>query len=210
MTLTEDVDKMDVPLAPMPAEIEEADFRTELEALIPQLRAFARSLCGQRDLADDLAQEALMKAWAARAKFQAGTNLRAWVFIILRNVFLSQMRRARFKGDWNQEAAEKMLAAPARQVQQLQMSDMQRALMRLPAAQREALILVGAGGLAYEEVAEICGCAVGTVKSRVARARAALERVLTDGTCPPRASCDTAAAAAGDAILDEVDRLTGK
>jgi len=210
MTLTEDGEKMDLPLAPLPTELEEVDFRTELEALIPQLRAFARSLCGQRDLADDLAQEALMKAWAARAKFQAGTNLRAWVFIILRNVFLSQMRRARFKGDWNQEAAEKMLAAPARQMQQLQMSDMQRALMRLPAAQREALILVGAGGLAYEEVAEICGCAVGTVKSRVARARAALERVLSDGTCPPRTSCDIAAASAGDAILDEVDRLTGK
>jgi RNA polymerase sigma-70 factor (ECF subfamily) len=201
---------MDLPAAPSSTPPEEADFRTELEALIPQLRAFARSLCGQRDLADDLVQEALLKAWAARAKFQIGTNLRAWIFIILRNVFLSQMRRARFKGDWNQEAAERILAAPARQIQQLQMSDLQRALMRLPDAQREALILVGAGGLAYEEVAEICGCAVGTVKSRVARARVALERVLADGTCPPRTSCDTAAAAAGEAILDEVERLIGK
>lgn len=208
--LTEDREKMDLPPVPSSTPPEEADFRTELEALIPQLRAFARSLCGQRDLADDLAQEALLKAWAAREKFQIGTNLRAWVFIILRNVFLSQMRRARFKGDWNQEAAERILAAPARQMQQLQMSDLQRALMRLPDAQREALILVGAGGLAYEEVAEICGCAVGTVKSRVARARVALERVLADGTCPPRASCDTAAAAAGEAILDEVERLIGK
>jgi RNA polymerase sigma-70 factor (ECF subfamily) len=208
--LTEDRDKMDLPPAPSSTSLQEAAFRVELEALIPQLRAFARSLCGQRDLADDLAQEALLKAWAARDKFQIGTNLRAWVFIILRNVFLSQMRRARFKGDWNQEAAERILAAPARQVQQLQMSDLQRALMRLPDAQREALILVGAGGLAYEEVAEICGCAVGTVKSRVARARVALERIFADGTCPPRSSCDTAAAAASEAILDEVDRITGK
>jgi RNA polymerase sigma-70 factor (ECF subfamily) len=208
--LTEDRDEMDLPSAPSSAPLQEAHFRAELEALIPQLRAFARSLCGQRDLADDLAQEALLKAWAARDKFQIGTNLRAWVFIILRNVFLSQMRRARFKGDWNQEAAERILAAPPRQMQQLQMSDLQRALMRLPDAQREALILVGAGGLAYEEVAEICGCAVGTVKSRVARARVALERVLADGTCPPRTSCDVAAAAAGEAILDEVERLIGK
>lgn len=185
-------------------------FRGELEALIPQLRAFARSLCGQRDFADDLAQEALLKAWAARDRFEAGTNLRAWVFIILRNVFLSQMRRNRFRGDWNEETAERTLSAPARQEQQMQMSDLQRSLMRLPPAQREALILIGAGGLAYEEVAEICGCAVGTVKSRVARARVALERVMNDGSCPPRSTSTTRAVAASDDILDEVDRIIAK
>lgn len=201
---------MDVPTNSLANWLRDENFRTELEALIPQLRAFARSLCGQKDLADDLAQEALLKAWAARDKFEAGTNLRAWLFIILRNVFLSQMRRARFRGDWNQDSAERTLAAPARQEQQLQMSDLQRALMQLPEAQREALILIGAGGLAYEEVASICGCAVGTVKSRVARARTALEKVLSDGSCPPRSSCDTTGSDVSKVILDEVDKIIGR
>lgn len=196
--------------ARLAAWLRDEGFRKELEALIPQLRAFARSLCGQRDLADDLAQEALLKAWAARDRFEAGTNLRAWVFIILRNVFLSQMRRNRFRGDWNEETAERTLSAPARQEQQMQMSDLQRALMRLPPAQREALILIGAGGLAYEEVAEICNCAVGTVKSRVARARVALERVMNDGSCPARSTSTIGALAASDDILDEVDRIIAK
>ena len=81
--------------------------------MIPHLRAFGRSLSGSRDLADDLVQETLLKAWAARKRFQAGTNMRAWTFIILRNLFLSQMRRARFKGEWDDVTAAKILAAPA-------------------------------------------------------------------------------------------------
>ena len=95
--------------------------------------------------------------------------MRAWTFIILRNLFLSQMRRARFKGEWDDITAAKILAAPASQDRHIELGDMQRALMHLPQPQREALILVGAGGFAYEEAAEICGCAVGTIKSRVAR-----------------------------------------
>ena len=192
-----------------PSPLIEDEFRVELEALIPQLRAFARSLCGGRDMADDLVQDTLLKAWAARGSFRAGTNMRAWTFIILRNVFLSQMRRARFKGEWNQEAAEQRLATPAAQEKQLQLSDLQRALLCLPTPQREALILVGAGGLPYEEAAAICGCAVGTIKSRVARARAALESMLADGRCPARATCRTAAGVVGEGILDEVERIIG-
>lgn len=192
---------------PEAAAFDDAQFKGELERLIPQLRAFARSLCGHRELADDLAQEALLKAWAAREKFQPGTNLRAWVFIILRNVFLSQMRRARFKGEWDEGVAARTLSAPAAQEQQMQVSDLQRALMRLPAAQREALILVGAGGFSYEEAAKICDCAIGTIKSRVARARVALERMFLDGTCPPRAENGTQATEAADAILTEVDKI---
>lgn len=187
--------------------ISDTEFKLELERLIPQLRAFARSLCGHRELADDLAQEALMKAWAARDKFQPGTNLRAWLFIILRNIFLSQMRRARFRGDWDEGIAARTLSAPAAQEHQMHVSDLQRALMRLPAAQREALILVGAGGFSYEEAAKICDCAVGTIKSRVARARTALERMFTDNTCPPRAENGTQATEAADAILNEVDKI---
>ena len=115
--------------------------------MIPHLRAFGRSLSGSRDLADDLVQETLLKAWAARKRFQAGTNMRAWTFIILRNLFLSQMRRARFKGEWDDVTAAKILAAPASQDRHVELGDMQRALLHLPQPQREALILVGAAAL---------------------------------------------------------------
>jgi RNA polymerase sigma-70 factor (ECF subfamily) len=166
--------------------LSDEEFKQELSRVIPHLRAFGRSLSGNRDLADDLVQETLLKAWAARARFQAGTNMRAWTFIILRNLFLSQMRRARFKGEWDDITANRVLAAPAGQEHHVELSDMQRALMHLPQPQREALILVGAGGFAYEEAAEICGCAVGTIKSRVARGRVALEALLNDGKLPSR------------------------
>ncbi|WP_078103268.1 sigma factor-like helix-turn-helix DNA-binding protein, partial [Staphylococcus aureus] len=127
-----------------------------------------------------------LKAWAARKRFQAGTNMRAWTFIILRNLYLSQMRRARFKGEWDDLVADRLLAAPASQDRHVELSDMQRALLHLPQPQREALILVGAGGFAYEEAAEICQVAVGTIKSRVARGRVALEHLLSEGQLPSR------------------------
>lgn len=161
-------------------------FKRELAQVIPHLRAFGRSLSGNRDLADDLVQETLLKAWAARSRFQAGTNMRAWTFIILRNLFLSQMRRARFRGEWDELTASRILAAPASQDRHIELADMQRALLHLPQSQREALILVGAGGFSYEEAADICDCAVGTIKSRVARGRVALETLLSEGRLGPR------------------------
>ena len=179
-------DVVDSGVPPDPVPLSDPDFKDELAAVIPHLRAFGRSLSGSRDLADDLVQETLLKAWAARKRFQAGTNMRAWTFIILRNLFLSQMRRARFKGEWDELTAAKILAAPASQDRHIELGDMQRALMHLPQPQREALILVGAGGFAYEEAAEICGCAVGTIKSRVARGRVALEALMTSGKMPSR------------------------
>jgi len=185
------------------------DFKHELAAVIPHLRAFGRSLSGSRDLADDLVQETLMKAWAARERFQSGTNMRAWTFIILRNHFLSQKRRARFTGDWDDLAADRLLAAPAGQDKQLELADMQRGLMQLPENQREALILVGAGGFAYEEAAEICGVAVGTIKSRVARARVALEEILESGALPPRSEGSEQGSNALTEIMSDVDRLSG-
>ena len=166
--------------------LSDPEFKKQLAQVIPHLRAFGRSLSGSRDLADDLVQETLLKAWAARKRFQAGTNMRAWTFIILRNLFLSQMRRARFKGEWDDFTAQRLLAAPAGQDRQVELGDLQRALLQLPQAQREALILVGAGGFAYEEAASICDCAVGTIKSRVARGRAALETILSEGLLPSR------------------------
>src|SRR5690348_14442776 len=90
--------------------LSDGEFKEQLALVIPHLRAFGRSLSGSRDLADDLVQETLLKAWAARKRFQAGTNMRAWTFIILRNLFLSQMRRARFKGEWDDITASKILA----------------------------------------------------------------------------------------------------
>ena len=180
-------DGQDVVEEPVPhVPLSDDEFKKQLAQVIPHLRAFGRSLSGNRDLADDLVQETLLKAWAARLRFQAGTNMRAWTFIILRNLFLSQMRRARFKGEWDELTASKLLAAPASQDRHVELGDMQRALLHLPQPQREALILVGAGGFAYEEAAEICGCAVGTIKSRVARGRVALEALLSDGKLPSR------------------------
>lgn len=183
-------------------------FRAELGAVIPHLRAFARSLSGSRDLADDLVQEALLKAWNARQRFQAGTNMRAWTFIILRNVFLSQMRRNRFRGEWDDLVAERVLAAPASQDRNVELADLHRAMQLLPAAQREALILIGAGGFAYEEAAEICGVAVGTIKSRVARGRSALEELIGSGHLPKRDSADLGGTEAMAEIMDEVDQLS--
>ncbi len=191
--------------------LSDAAFREQLALVIPHLRAFGRSLSGSRDLADDLVQETLMKAWGARARFQAGTNMRAWTFIILRNLFLSQMRRARFRGEWDDLAAERLLAAPAGQDRHVELADLHRALQHLPQPQREALILVGAGGFAYEEAAEICGVAVGTIKSRVARGRVALEALLSEGRLPSRRH-DRRAGGRGalDAIMAEVDQLSAR
>ena len=192
-----------------PVPLPDDEFKDQLAQVIPHLRAFGRSLSGSRDLADDLVQETLLKAWAARKRFQAGTNMRAWTFIILRNLFLSQMRRARFKGEWDEITASKMLAAPASQDRHVELTDMQRALLHLPQPQREALILVGAGGFAYEEAAEICGCAVGTIKSRVARGRVALEALLTDGKLPSRREHENEGGrSALQSIMSEVDELS--
>lgn len=188
--------------------LSDAEFKRELAAVIPHLRAFGRSLSGSRDLADDLVQETLLKAWAARERFQAGTNMRAWTFIILRNYYLSQMRRSRFRGEWDDLAADRLLAAPAGQEKHIELSDMQRALMQLPQPQREALILVGAGGFAYEEAAEICGVAVGTIKSRVARGRAALEQILDQGAIPSRREHEGSAQGVLEEIMEDVERMS--
>lgn len=190
--------------------LSDPEFKQQLAIVIPHLRAFGRSLSGSRDLADDLVQETLLKAWAARKRFQAGTNMRAWTFIILRNLYLSQMRRARFKGEWDDLVADRILAAPASQDRHVELNDLQRALLHLPQPQREALILVGAGGFAYEEAAEICGVAVGTIKSRVARGRVALETLLTEGQLPSRSlsAPNPGGRTALDTIMGEVDELS--
>lgn len=181
---------------------EKADFKKELTEVIPHLRAFARGLCGRPDMADDLVQETMLKAWAAQNRFEPGTSMRAWTFVILRNAYLTEMRRNRFRGEYDEGVAERILTAPAGQEEPLHLSDMHRALLTLPAERREALLLVGAGGFSYEEAAEICGCAIGTIKSRVGRARAALTSMLEDGDIPQRSLDDSSA---HRAILEELD-----
>lgn len=178
------------------------EFKREMLAVIPHLRAFARGLCGRPDLADDLVQETLLKAWAAQDRFEPGTSMRAWTFVILRNAYLTDMRRNRFRADYDETVAERILVAPAGQEGPLHLSDMHRALLQLPPERREALLLVGAGGFSYEEAAQICQCAVGTIKSRVGRARAALTLMMENGQIPRRSGKD---AIAHDAIMGELD-----
>lgn len=159
-------------------------FHAELERITPHLRAFARTLCGCRERADDLAQETLLKAWAARESYRAGTNFKAWTFTILRNQFYSEARRARFTGEYDQDMAERTLSGFGNQELAVELADVLRALETLPSANREALILAAVGDLAYEEIAEICGIALGTVKSRICRARMMLVAALDGGVLP--------------------------
>jgi RNA polymerase sigma-70 factor (ECF subfamily) len=185
---------------------DDAQFKKDLLELIPFLRAFARSLCGNQETADDLAQETLVKAWQARDMFAPGTNLKAWLFTILRNQFYSDRRRAWRQAPWDQEAAERIPGSAGEQSWAAELSDTARALSCLSDEQREALILVGAGGFSYEDAARICNCAVGTVKSRVARARRSLVSILEgDETLPP--ASQPAEGDAANEIMAQLDRL---
>jgi RNA polymerase sigma-70 factor (ECF subfamily) len=153
-------------------------FRSDLLAAIPSLRAFAVSLAQNADKADDLVQETLVKAWDKQKSFQPGTNLKAWLFTILRNEFYSQMRKRGREVQDSDGAMTARLAVHPSQDGALDLQDFRRALKQLPEDQREAIILIGASGFSYEEAAEICGCAVGTIKSRVSRGRTRLTELL--------------------------------
>ncbi len=185
--------------------IRDEAFRRELVALIPHLRAFARTLSGDPTAADDLAQDAMMKAWDARTSFEMGTNMKAWTFMILRNQFYSEKRRSWRQTQLDQEAAERTLVAVDNPEAPVALDELRLGLAMLPLEQREALILVGAGGFAYEEAAEICECAVGTVKSRVSRARRALQGILESGSYHRDGS---SAGEAMNAILASAERLS--
>lgn len=153
-------------------------FKQAMLAALPSLRAFALSLSGRPDRADDLVQETVMKAWAKQDDFRLGTNMQAWLVTILRNSYYTQMRkRGREVQDSEGTFTSRLSVAPSHDGV-MDMADFRRALNDLPADQREALLLVGASGFSYEEAAEICGCAIGTVKSRVSRARTRLQAVL--------------------------------
>lgn len=149
---------------------------------IPSLRAFAVSLTGNMDRADDLVQDTLMKAWAAFDGFTEGSNLRAWLFTIMRNAFFSQYRKRRREVEDVDGIMAAQLTSDPEQPSHMDLADFQAALATLPMDQREALILIGASGFTYEEAAEICDCAVGTIKSRVNRARQRLMQQLAIGS----------------------------
>ena len=152
--------------------------RDQVLATVPSLRAFAISLCGNIDRADDLVQETLLRAMANIDSFQPGTNMSAWLFTILRNLFRSDYRKRRREVEDAEGNYAKTLKTQPAQNAHLEFEEFRVALDKLPQDQREALILVGASGFSYEDAAAICGCAVGTIKSRVNRARSKLSALL--------------------------------
>ncbi len=153
--------------------------RAAMLSTIPDLRAFAFSLCGSRDQGEDLVQETLLRAWVHLADFREGTNMAAWLFTILRNHFVNECRRRRrWIEDIDGQLAGKVTSLPEQDGWAIS-SDLRDALMRLPVHQRDAVILVGAAGMTLEEAAAICGCEIGTIKSRVHRARARLAALMS-------------------------------
>lgn len=175
--------------------LSDEEFRTQIVERLPKLRAFARSIVGDPAKADDLVQNAIVRALTNADSFGAGTNLTAWLFTILRNNFYSEVRKFRQEvEDADGVHAARLVTKPG-QMAKLEFRDFQSALATLPLEQREALVLIGGSGLAYEEAATICGCAVGTIKSRVNRARARLKELINpdeptpldvDGDCRQR------------------------
>ncbi|WP_100867159.1 sigma-70 family RNA polymerase sigma factor [Novosphingobium kunmingense] len=188
--------------------LDDATFKASLAAVTPHLRAFARTLSGCRERADDLAQETLLKAWSARASYRAGTNFKAWTFTILRNHFYSEARRARFTGEYDQDMAERTLRTFGNQEDSLELADVARALQTLPATHRDALILVAIGDLSYDAIAEVCGIALGTVKSRICRARAMLASVLESGQLPDARHDFVMEGDAIDLMFEELRRVS--
>lgn len=155
-----------------------SDFQAELVSLMPILRAFSRGLCRRHDLADDLVQETLMKAWRSRASFQTGTNLKAWLFTILRNCYYSHGRRSGREISWDNDVGDQIAGPADAQDMAMELSDTVGALRTLPNHHRDSVILIGVGGLSYQDAAKLCGTPVGTMKSRVARGRSALMSAL--------------------------------
>nr|WP_298688498.1 sigma-70 family RNA polymerase sigma factor [uncultured Dongia sp.] len=158
-----------------------ADVEAMLLDVIPHLRAFARSLTRNRDQADDLTHDAVVRALAAIDQFTPGTNFKAWMFTILRNLYYNECRKRWIKSTPIDEMAGDEPSIGPTQEANLEFNDFRRAFWQLNADQREVLILVGASGFSYEEAAEVCNCRVGTVKSRVSRARAELKQILDGG-----------------------------
>ena len=157
------------------------ELRDKMLAAVPSLRAFALSLTRNSDDADDLVQETVVKAWAAFDRFEPGTNLNAWLFTILRNQFHTNYRKRRREVEDTDGSYAESLESQPEQHSRIEFEEFRVALAKLRPNEREALILVGASGFSYEEAAAICECAVGTIKSRVNRARTRLWKLSSGG-----------------------------
>lgn len=158
-------------------------FKRQMIASQPALKKFAFRLCGREDFAEDLTQETLMKAWAARHQFKPGSKFLSWAFTILRNTWINRVRRdKKFVAEFDDQAAAQTLSAPAEQTATMELADLQRAMSELPTDQLEAVMLVGPGDYTYEEAGYILGCAAGTVKSRASRARSTLGDIFEGGS----------------------------
>ena len=161
-------------------------FLDEIEACVPALRRYARALTRNADQADDLVQETLTKALANLDKFEPGTRLKSWLFTIMRNTYCTRFKKSSRETVGLPEAVTAKLTTEASQEWSVQAEEVRRALNRLPEHHREMLVLIVMLGERYEDAAEICGCAVGTVKSRISRARDTLEHLLLEGDVTPR------------------------
>jgi RNA polymerase sigma-70 factor, ECF subfamily len=174
------------------------EFHSALVNSIPHLRAFARSLAGTRDRADDLVQDAMVRALGAAHQFSPGTNFKAWIFTILRNLPFGEFRSNRLPFRPLEEADMETHTTPPTQLAGLEFDDFRRTFDTLPSEQREALVLVGAEGFSYGEAADICGCPLGTLKSRISRARQELTKLSLDtGGQPRRIAFETSPTAGG-------------
>jgi RNA polymerase sigma-70 factor (ECF subfamily) len=156
----------------------ESEFRTDLVSHLPHLRAVARALTGHRDRADDLVNDTVLKALSAESQFQPGTHLKAWLMTILRNHYINGLRRNRIEVETIGDIPEGALPTAPNQDNVVEVSEVAAALQLMSIEHREILVLVSAAGLSYEEAADVCGCAVGTIKSRLNRARGELKQVL--------------------------------
>jgi len=160
-------------------------FKEEVAALVPHLRAFARSLTsGDVHFADDIVQDTIVNALQAQHQFTPGTNLKAWLFTILRNRFRSLIARKHVTSEVADDDLERHYWVAAEQDSRIEVAAFKRAFKTLSATHREVLVLVAIHGLPYEEIARICACEVGTVKSRVNRARGILKRMLLEDELP--------------------------
>jgi len=157
------------------------DFTLSITAAIPALRSFARSLCRQRDMAEDLVQETMVRAWSSRHTFLPGSKFRPWLFTIMRNQFYNMMRKRSRLVSWEPEAAERLLVQEPDQEARLHLEDVEGALSQLPDNQREMLLLIAGAGMSYEEAALATDCKIGTVKSRINRGRAAIRAIMEGG-----------------------------
>lgn len=186
-----------------------ASFIDELEGMIPQMRAFARSLCRDADLADDLVQDACLRAWSARDRFIPGAPMRPWLFKIIRNLHTGHNRKAWRSESLDPDDAENALVTASTQEWTSDFRVLENALQHLPEKQREALIAVLAAGFSYEEAACLLGCSEGTVKSRVSRGREALAGLMGQPSLPPSPPLDFGQIAALPVMADIALLLPG-